>query len=207
MTNIAFIEDSSLYLKTLVESIQMQPDLNCLLAAHSVEEFYEKLPLRARLNIIFVDINLPGQSGIDALPGLHSRFPQAELIVLTQQEEPSLLFKAIVAGATGYLIKNFSLMQFPNLIQDLLKGGALISPKMARYLVDYFNPAAQSPADKPLLSAKEMSILTLFSDGHSYQETASLLDISVDGIKYFAKKIYRKLGVNTKIEAINAIKE
>ncbi len=207
MTNIAFIEDNTLYLKTLVESIQMQPDLNCILAAQSVEEFYEKLPLRARLNIIFVDINLPGQSGIEALPGLHSRFPQAELIVLTQQEEPALLFKAIVAGATGYLIKNFSLMQFPTLIQDLLKGGALISPKMARYLVHYFNPSDKLSSDKPLLSAKEIQILTFFADGYSYQDTAFLLGISLDGIKYFAKKIYRKLGVNTKIEAINAIKE
>ena len=203
MLKIAFIEDSPLQLKILQESIHFRSDIQCLLAVESVENFWEALPQRTTLDVIFVDIDLPGQSGVEAVPSLRKRFPEAEIVMLTQLEDSKLLLQTFQGGGTGYLLKNFPLAELPLFITTLMKGGALISPQMARHLINYFQP---KHAATDTLTAKELQLLQLFSDGYSYQETAGFFNISIDGVKYHVKKIYSKLNVNNKVDAIRAIK-
>ena len=203
MLKVAFIEDDPIYRQSISASLRLQPDVTCLVSAGSVEEFWEALPSRAEIDILFLDIDLPGQSGLEALPALRQRFPRADLIMLTQFEGREQLLQAFSSGATGYLLKDFPALQLPSFIQIVRKGGALISPQMARWVIEYFNPPKTGQAS---LTAKELQLLNLFADGHSYQEAAQILGISVDGVKYYVKKLYNKLNVNNRIDAIRAIK-
>lgn len=199
MIRIAFIEDDALYLQSLRAAIHLQPEMVFALGAGSVASFWGELPKRATIDIIFIDIDLPGESGLDALPRLRRRFPKAELVMLTHYEGRDQLLQSFTNGATGYLLKNFPIMQFPTHIHTLVKGGALISPQMARWVVKYFNPPKSTRWE---LTGKEVQLLRLFSEGKSYQEAAQILGITVDGVKYRVKKIYSKLSVDNKIDAI-----
>jgi DNA-binding NarL/FixJ family response regulator len=203
MLNVAFIEADVAFLQKMQKTIQLQPGLRCLSAANSVESFFENFPTRGTLDVLFSDIQLPGKSGIEALPVLRKRFPKAEIIMLTQLEDPALLFQALSAGATGYLLKDFPVLKITAYIQSLIQGQALISPKMARHLINYFRPVQVSENSK--LNAKETQMLLLFGDGKSYKETAEILDMTVDGVKYYVKRIYSKLGVSNKIDAIRLV--
>ncbi len=207
MIRVACIEDDSHFARMAESVIRMQPDITCLLSAPNVEDFWKNIPKRANLEILFVDIELPGQSGVDAVPALRKRFPQADIIMLSHLEDDDLLLRALHYGATGYLNKDFPLLQLPQFIQIIRKGGALISPKMARKLVQHLNPP--EPSSLPtaqILSAKESQVLQLFNIGYSYEEAASAMGISVDGVRYYVRNIYGKLNVDNKIDAIRVFK-
>ena len=104
MIKLSVIEDDPGTRAGLEKMIGSYPDLICLVSAASVEEFWEKLPARANIQILLIDIDLPGQSGLDALPPLRKRFPEAELIIFTHSEDRVDLLKAVHLGATGYLL-------------------------------------------------------------------------------------------------------
>lgn len=205
MKKIAFVEDDIYFAKALQQSILLQPNLICNLHAKSIEDFWIKLPTRANFDIIFLDISLPGQSGVEAIPNLRKRFPQTEIIMLTLHEDTNLLFQALHSGANGYLNKDFSIVEFPQILKNLLNGGALLSPKMARKLIQHFNPSSGKSKARDL-TAKEMQILSLLSQGFSYNETADAMGIGIDGVRYHIRNIYRTLNVSSKIEAINHYK-
>jgi len=202
MYKIGVIEDDSVTRAGLVRFIESYPDLVCLAEAPSLADFWNRLPERANLDLLLIDINLPGQSGIEGLPALRRRFPEAELIMYTQSENEHDLFQALSLGATGYLLKNFPLTQLRQHIDTLLQGGALISTRMARKLIEYLNPPKRKPAPEQLLSEKEEQVLRLLAEGNSYEEAATLLGLSKDGVKYHVKNIYRKLNVDNRLEAV-----
>ncbi|MBU6340377.1 MAG: response regulator transcription factor [Bacteroidetes bacterium] len=205
MLKIAFIEDDVTTLKSLQEVLKLQPAIVCSVAAESVERFWELLPDRVVLDVIFVDIQLPGLSGIEVLPALKKRFPESEIVMFTQFEDEEHLLKALHAGASGYLLKGFPIMQLPEMIQSIAGGGALISPKMAKKLIAYHNPSSSSQTS--MLSPKELQILKIFAAGESYEEAAEMMNMTIDGIRYHVKNIYKKLHVNNKIDAIRALRD
>lgn len=204
MIKIALIEDDAAYLYSLRHRIQLQPDIRCLITASSVKSFWETLPRLASIDIVFIDIDMPEMSGIEALPGLRKRFPEAKLVMLTQCEDRQALFQAFTNGADGYLLKDFPIREFPGLIEVIRDGGALISPKMARWLIGYFQP---DPKPESPLTPREEQLLQLFADGHSYEETAAMMGITVNGVKYHVKKVYTKLNVDNRIDAIKKMQE
>ncbi|MEL7124211.1 MAG: response regulator transcription factor [Bacteroidota bacterium] len=201
MKKIAFIEDNATYLRSLQEAVHLNPNVVCLIAERSMEAFMKKVPKRATIDLLFVDIALPGISGIEALPKLRKRFPNAQITMLTQNEDPKLLMKSLSSGANGYLLKDFKLSQLSGHIKTISEGGAIISPKMALYLVKHFQPKSIN-SKKINLGKKEIQLLKLFANGLSYEEASEVLNISVNGVKYYVKKIYNKLGVDNKIDAI-----
>lgn len=204
MTRIGFIADNLQYLSNLKSAIRLQPDMVCAVSVLSVESFWEHLPPRSKLDIIFLDIDLPAQSGIQAIPALRKRFEQAEIIVLANCEDDKMLLNALSAGADGYLNKEFSPAQLPQMIKTVQNGGALLSPRMTRMLVEYFKPANST---FKALNAKEEQLLRLFYEGNTYEESASVLGLSIDGVKYHVKNIYRKLNVDNKVDALRLYRE
>lgn len=205
MIKVAFIEDDFHFSRTACEALKMQPDLVCMLKVPSIEDFWAKLPVRAHIDILFLDIELPGQSGVEALPALRKRLPQTEIVMLTQIEDNDVLLRALHNGASGYLNKDFPIFQLPHFIQIIRKGGALISPLMARKVVQFFNPSPISQKTETL-HPKEIQVLQLFSEGYSYEETGSAMGISTDGVRYHVRNIYRKLNVNNKMDALRSYK-
>ena len=204
MIKIGFIDDDYSFIKSLREALHFEPDIYCLISASSPSDFWNEWNTRMNLDLIFIDINMGKDSGISMLPSLRKVFPKAELVMLTIHEDKNLLFKALNNGADGYLIKNFQALQFPKYIRIFNEGGALISPKMARWVIQYFHPQQKS---SHTLNDKDLKILQLFAQGYSYEEAANTLGISVNGIRYYVKKIYGALNVTSKIDAIRIVQD
>lgn len=202
MYKIGIIEDDPVTRAGLFRFIESYPDLVCLVAATSLSDFWDRLPDRANIDLLLIDIDLPGQLGIEGLPALRRRFPESELIMYTQSEDDQHLIQALSLGATGYLLKNFPLIELRQHIDTLLQGGALISTRMARKLIDYLNPPKRKPAPGQLLSEKEQQVLRLLAEGNNYDETATLLNLTKNGVKYHVKNIYRKLNVDNRLDAV-----
>lgn len=201
MIKVGIIERDVEYLTSLTKVIRMEPNINVLQTEKFPDEFLQNLPQRLQLDIVFIDLGEMEQLNLEVLPIIKNRFKKVNIVVLSDVEEETLLFKALSKGADGFLIKGFPVTRLPSFIKIVYNGGAIISPIMTRKLVDYFHPPA---SDK--LSAKEMKILQLLADGQTYKSISHLLDISVNGVKYHIKNIYRKLEVNNKIDAINYFK-
>lgn len=205
MIRVGFIEDDGLLVRSIEAVLHFQPEISLLFAAKSVENFWTLLKPRATLDVLFVDISLPGQSGLEAIPQIRQRLPDTEIIMLTQLKDADLLFQALQSGASGYLNKDFSLTQLPQFIQMAMNGEALISPLMARKLIQYFSPP-KTASETDFLSIKERQLLQLFSDGLSYDETAQVMDISTNGVRYHVRNIYKKLNVDNKVDAVRVFK-
>lgn len=206
MIKIGLIVDNARYLAELKSVIQFQPDILCSIATTSVDAFWESLPKRSLLDIIFLDIDLPNQSGLEAISALRKRFEHAEIIALAPNDaDPKILIRALNAGANGCIERDFPISSLSPMIKTVQNGGALISPRMARMLVEYFRPPQHASLE--LLSHKEAQLLRLFYEGNTYEESASILGLSIDGVKYHVKNIYRKLNVDNKVDALRVFRE
>lgn len=206
MLNIAIVEDDHFFRSELESTINFQPTWKCIISSPSAEHFKENFPKRMRIDFAFVDIHLPGKSGIDLIPFILSNSPNAEIIILTRSEERNDLLQSFHHGATGYLNKGFSLLQLPQFIKTVTDGGALISPSMAKYLVQYFNPTGIGISDSSVLSLKEKQVLDRLAEGNTYQEVADIIGLTKDGVRSHVKNIYSKLNVNKRADAIRAWK-
>jgi len=148
-------------------------------------------------DIVLMDIELPKINGIEATKALKDIKPSILILVITVYEDSEHVFDALCAGATGYLTKNASSKQIVNALHELLSGGAPMSIKIARMVVDSFKRATRS-----VLSDRETEVLNLLSTGKSYKSIGEALFISRNTIKFHIKNIYGKLQVNSKEDAI-----
>ena len=201
MIKFGIIEDDFTFLEAIQHALHFTPEYQCVVAAESMESFWEVLPERASIDILFLDIELPGMSGIESLPRLSKRFPTAEIIMLTRIEDADSIIKALTLGASGYLLKGFPILDLREILLTIQKGGAAISPKIAKHIIQYINPASKTIGEI-ILSDKENQVLKLLSHGNDYNETAKLMNISVNGVRYHVKNIYLKLNVDNKTDAL-----
>ncbi len=199
MTRIGFIVADPINLSSLIGAIRFHPDITCIIGVNSVESFWLHFPKRSRLDILFLDIDLPNETGIDAISVFHKHFKGTEIIILSDHEQDQLLLRALRAGASGCLNKDFPIGHLPQMIKTVQNGGALISPRLARLLIDHFKPSASTAEN---LNTKEEHLLRLFYEGNTYEESATILGISSHGVKYHVKNIYRKLNVDNKVDAL-----
>jgi DNA-binding NarL/FixJ family response regulator len=207
MLNFVILEDDLIYRSLLEMSINSQPEWRCLLSSSTIEEFKSNFPPRARVDFALLDIELHGESGIDAIPFLTVHSPNSSIVMLTSVDERDVLMRALNKGATGYLLKDFPVSTLPNIIQTALDGGALISPLMARHLIDYFNPPKRKPYEQDILTSKEHQVLRRLADGKTYEEIAMHMSISKDGVRYHVRNIYSKLNVKKRSDAVRKWQE
>jgi len=201
MTNIALIEDD-IELKELLEKyLNFQENFNVALSVVSAEEFFEEYKQVEKIDILIIDIGLPGISGIDALPKIKQYLPQTEVIMLTVHDDSEKVFQSLRRGASGYLLKNTPLDKIKESIEQIFAGGSPMSPNIARKIVEFFNPK-QNEVHKEL-SNREKEIVVALVDGLSYKLVADRLDISIDTVRQHIRSIYRKLNVNSKAEVIS----
>ncbi|MBC6993146.1 response regulator transcription factor [Neolewinella lacunae] len=198
---IAIIDDDEQMRQSIARQVQLLPNARMALQASSVESFWEQLEPHTWIDLLFLDVDLPGQSGLDALPQLKKRLPKADIIILTISDADDHLLKALHGGASGWLNKDLSIANFQELLMVYRQGGALLSPRMAKKLILHFTPA---PVTSPHweLSPKEIQLLRLFSEGYSYAKAATAMGLTVDGVRYYVKSIYQKMGVKSKSAAV-----
>jgi DNA-binding NarL/FixJ family response regulator len=199
MIQIALIEDDLMVRNYLAAFFAKQEDLNCRIVAASVEDFFKQAVTVEHLDIVLSDIGLPGKSGIEAIPEVKKRFPDVAVIILSVYIDSDRIFKALCAGAVGYLQKDTAMEEILECIHVISKGGAVMSPIIARKVVDYFAPKRSF---SELLTAKEQQVITAMVEGLSYKMIGVRLGISLETVRQHIKNIYRKLQVNSKTEVI-----
>jgi DNA-binding NarL/FixJ family response regulator len=199
MINIAIIEDNPQYRQTLSIIMQLNEELrlmhkmgNC---AEMEEAFMDQLP-----EVVMMDIDLPGMSGIEGVKKIRNQWPQLKVLMLTVFEDPDKIFSAIKAGANGYLLKKDSPTKIIESIFAVQKGEAPMNGLIASKLLEYFQQQEQPYTELDKLSEREKSLLELLVQGFSYKQIASQSDISVETLNSHFKNIYRKLDVHSRAE-------
>ena len=148
-------------------------------------------------DIVLMDIELPGMNGIKGTKLIKEKYAQAEVIMVTVYEDSDLVFEALKAGASGYITKSANYMELLSALDEMVRGGAPMSSRIARMVIDNFHVNPNSP-----LTKRETEILQLISEGKTYTQISEELFISKETAKTHIKNIYSKLQVNTKSEAI-----
>lgn len=199
MIHIAIIEDDELVRTNLCQFFSLQKNFSCTVSAGTIDDFFMKSDTLKQLDIVLCDIVLPGMSGIEAIPLIRRRFPESSVIILSVYADSDRIFKALCAGAVGYLQKDTAAEEIIDCINIISKGGSVMSPTIARKVVEYFAP--KRTYNEPL-TAKEQQVVMAMVDGLSYKMIAERLGISLETVRHHIKNIYRKLNVNSKGEVI-----
>jgi DNA-binding NarL/FixJ family response regulator len=199
MITIAIIEDDEVVRNTVSSFLSRETDFNCVIIASSVDDFMAKSAKLVQLDIVLTDIGLPGMNGIEAIPLLRKKFPDVSVVMLSVYIDSDHIFKALCAGAVGYLQKDTPLEDVVDSLKVIHKGGSAMSPAIARKVVDYFAP--KRTYNEPL-TAKERQVIAAMVEGCSYKMIAHRLGIGLETVRHHIKNIYRKLHVNSKGEVI-----
>jgi DNA-binding NarL/FixJ family response regulator len=198
---VAIVEDQRRTREGLRALIDGSEGFDCIAAWSSMEEALEARP-RPSPDVILTDLELPGISGIDGIPELRRLHPDTTLVVLTVYEDNDRVFRALCAGATGYLLKNTPPAKLLECLRDAVNGGAPMSPEIARQVVELFRRFRPPDRSNYSLTPHEIRLLKLLVEGHSYKTAAHELQVSVNTVAFHIRSIYQKLQVHSKSEAV-----
>jgi DNA-binding NarL/FixJ family response regulator len=201
MIEVGIIEDDEEIRAGIQSYLNSQSTLQCPLAADSVESFLYQINDKQRLDVLLMDIGLPGMSGISGMKLIKEKFPDIEIIMLTVYNDPHKIFDSLCAGASGYLLKNTPLEQIKEAIEEIARGGAPMSPQIARKVTEYFRPKKSAKAET-VLTTREQEIVVGLVDGLSYKMIADRMNLSIETVRFHVKHVYDKLHVHSKAEVI-----
>jgi len=197
--SISIVEDDRGTREQLTELLARTPALRCVGAHATGEEALQKIPSE-KPDVALVDIHLPGMNGIMCVAGLKTRLPGLSVLMLTRHDDSDLVFDALRAGASGYLLKKMISAELIPAIEQVYAGGAPMSVQIARKVVGYFSQANKSP-EVEKLSKREQEVLALLAKGYVNKEIGELLGISIETVRMNLKHIYHKLHVHSRTEA------
>ncbi len=201
MISVAIIEDIADTRNGIAEFLNRQRSIMCKTTADSIESFLTNTSKEEIIDVLLLDIGLPGMSGISGIKLIKERYPDINILMLTVYEDSDKVFEAVCAGAVGYLIKNTPLIKIKEAIEDVYTGGAPMSAQIARKVVEFFNQVKPALHEQ-ILTFKEKEIVAGLVDGLSYKMIAAANIISIETVRFHIKNIYRKLHVNCKAEVI-----
>lgn len=205
--NLAIIEDQHVILDSLTDFFGASDHFNLLFTARSYEEFLE-LWKEQRIDLLLCDIGLPGKSGIEITWYIKRKSVSTQVVMFTVFDDKEAIFQALCAGASGYLLKNTALQQVEDRLLEVLQGGSVMSPHVARMVIGHFNPHLDNDnvVDSERLTPREIEIVSMLQKGDSYKQVADKFFISVDTVKFHIRNIYGKLQINSRAELINKYK-
>lgn len=199
---IAVVEDLRDTRESLAFLINETEDMTCVIAVGSAEEALELLS-EAEPHLVLLDIQLAGgMDGIDCLAKLKARNPSAQVVMLTGNSNPDIVFSCLIRGATGYLQKSIPPARLPDAIRDAASGGSPMSPEIARLVTAYFQRFAPANREWERLSLREQDVVALLAKGFLKKEIADQLGISEDTVRSHCRRIYEKLHVNSREQAV-----
>ncbi|MGA3144825.1 MAG: response regulator transcription factor [Verrucomicrobiota bacterium] len=201
MITVAIVEDNETVRNTLRELIDATPKLRCGGAYATAKEAMAEIP-RLRPEVVLMDIHLPGESGIACTARLKAQLPELQVIILTVYKDIELIFQALKAGASGYLLKRAPTEELLRAIIDVQSGGAPMTSEIARLVVQSFQSSSVSGIQEQGLSPRELEILALLSEGITNKEIAIHLGISSETVRTHLGHIYEKLHVRGRTEAV-----
>lgn len=202
MASVLVVEDDPAFRTRFCGYVEAAPDLRLAGAAASLAEARRAIE-RDVPDVLLTDLGLPDGSGIDLIREVATRHPATGIMVISVFGDEGHVVQSIEAGATGYVLKDSLPDEFVALVHQLRAGGSPISPMIARHLLRRFRSApAADPRSDPGLTAREAEVLTLVAKGFSFAEVARLLEVSPHTITAHVKKIYEKLAVHSRGEAV-----
>ncbi len=198
---VALVEDDARLRKQLVQILEDIDDIECVIVCASAEEALEKIPSKSP-DVVLMDIKLPRMSGIQCVAELKRILPEVQVIMVTVYEDSDRIFKALKAGASGYLVKSCPPEQLIAAIRDVFAGGAPMSGHIARKVVQHFHVLGPAPSEADNLSPREKQVLDLLAMGFIYKEIGGKLDIGTETVRTYVKNICQKMHVRGRVEAV-----
>ncbi|HTV60977.1 MAG TPA: response regulator transcription factor [Verrucomicrobiae bacterium] len=198
---VVVVEDDRGLREQLVQILDTAPDIKCVGAFNSGESALPEV-LKRRPDVVLMDIKLPGMSGIQCVAEIKKVIPAIQIIMVTIYEDSERIFRALKAGADGYLVKSGPPEQLLNAIRDAYQGGAPISSHIARKVVKHFHLLGPSRQESENLSPREHQVLDLLAMGFIYKEIGCKLNIDPETVRSHVKNICQKMHVRSRVEAV-----
>lgn len=204
MIKVVIVEDNNTIREGLAALINGTEGYSCIGAYNNCESFLKLLPT-LNPDVILMDIGLLGMSGIEGVKKAKEINSELTILMLTVYEESNVVFEALCAGATGYLVKKTPPTRLLEAIKDAYEGGSPMSSHVARKVITIFqqsNVSITASKEKSILSQREKEVLTSLSEGNNYKQIAESLFISIDTVRHHIRNIYRKLHVHSQTGAV-----
>ena len=201
MKKVAIVEDDRGLREQLAQILSAASDVRFVGACASGEEALDRIHVM-QPDVVLMDIKLPGMSGIDCVAHLKRALPSLQIIMLTVYEDSERIFRALKAGADGYLVKSSPPEVLLEAIDDVRRGGSPMSSHIARKVVRHFHVLGPSAEESENLSPREQEVLNLLSAGFIYKEISDQLGIGLETVRTYVKNICEKLHVRNRVEAV-----
>ena len=200
---VCVVEDDHVVREQLVHQLSRASGFTCVSSHRSAEAALEEIP-RHQPDVVLMDVNLPRMSGIDCVRVLKGQLPNTQYVMLTVYEDADVIFKSLLAGAVGYLLKGRtgSGAQVLDAVRDAARGGSPLNSLIARKIVQYFHHQPLRVGTEHPLSTREREVLELLSKGLPYKEIADLLGVNIETVRKHCHNIYEKLQVSSRTEAV-----
>jgi DNA-binding NarL/FixJ family response regulator len=199
--SISIVEDNEQLRGTLCRLINKAEGFRCISQYGTAEAALEGLP-KDKPEVVLMDINLPGINGVECVRRLKQVAPEIAAVMLTAYEDTENIFNALAAGATGYLLKRAPRAELLDAIREVHRGGSPMTTHIARKVVQSFQRAPASQETGEVLSGREQEVLDFLSQGFLYKEIAEKMGISYETVHTYIRRIYEKLQVRTRTEAV-----
>jgi DNA-binding NarL/FixJ family response regulator len=197
----SIVEDSDKFRETLARVLNRSEGFRCISHYPNAEEALKALPLD-KPEVVLMDINLPGINGVECVRQLKQLMPSVQVMMLTVYEDTENIFNALAAGATGYMLKRTSREELLEAIREVHRGGSPMNTPIARKVVQSFQRSAPAASATEALSPREQEVLDCLAQGFLYKEIAEKLNISYETVHTYIRRIYEKLQVRTRTEAV-----
>lgn len=210
MINVWLVEDNGTYRRNLARATRRDESLRCGREFDSVEDALGALETEPPPDVILLDVALPGMDGIAGIPHLLQHAQGASIVILTAFDDPDKIYRAICAGASGYLLKTATIEEVARAVRQAAEGGAPMTPSVAHRVLERFSEISPQPPKEGTysLTSRELDTLRLMADGFAKKEIATKLGISSHTVNTHIRNIYGKLHVNTNTGAVaKAVRE
>jgi DNA-binding NarL/FixJ family response regulator len=200
MTKIAIVEDNKVIRESLIEFVQSDAALTCVCACATAEDALKQIP-KHQPEIVLMDVQLPNMSGIECTAQLKQLLPGLHIIMVTVYEDTDRIFKALRAGACGYLLKRCTPEELLSAVREVRQGGAPMSREIARKVISSFQEPLTTAAEVEELSPREREILELLAGGFPNKQIADRLGLTDGTVRWHLRHVYNKLHVRSRTEA------
>lgn len=203
---VAIVEDDARFRKSLRRVIESKPGLSCVAEYATGTDAVTGVP-RDLPEVVLMDLNLPDCSGAEVTARLKTQLPDLSVVVLTVYNDADHIFKALRAGAGGYLLKQATAVEILEAIAEAHRGGAPMTSEIARKVIAAFHDPKPAPAATEVLAPREREILELVANGYANKEIADKLAITLSTVCWYLHEIYKKLHVQSRVQAVNKLRQ
>jgi len=204
MIQIAIVEDDKEITQSLLNILKEDPEITVRKTFPDAESFTAAF-VDLNVDVVLMDIGLPGKSGIQAVAEVKPKRPKVQYIMCTIYDDEEKIFNALCMGATGYILKNSSLAEISDAIKTVYHGGSMMSASIARKVVESFQNRKVQSKELQNLTPRQWDILNYLDQGYRYKEIADKMNLSFETIRTYCRNIYEILQVHSRTDALNKV--